>query len=79
LKQGAKLRGPPQELRRLPQDFAQDAMKPEALVILLFFVRMQHRIAQDAMAGYLGGITGKNRKVLSNGPQDEMAAVGPSP
>ena len=75
----ARLRGPPRELRQLPKDFAQDAMTTEAFVILLFLVRMQHRIAQDSMAVYLAGITGQSVKVLPESPQDETAAGGPSP
>jgi hypothetical protein len=51
----------------------------EALVIVLFLARVQHRRVQDAIERYLHGITEQVGKVQADTPQDEKALSGPSP
>lgn len=71
--EGATLRGPPDGLCETPLDLAQDVMGLQALVIVVFLVRIQHRSAQDAMRRQLSGITeelGRLRQALAQDAND---------
>ena len=63
----AGLAGPPPGLAGLPADWAQDAIGPEGLVIIVFLARLLYRAMQDAMKRQRVEITREIRKYQSQG------------
>jgi len=73
------MRGPPAELRQTPRDLAQDAMSPQALVIVLFFVRMLNRCTQDEIRRQLLVFKAESGRIPLGHTQDVIASTARSP
>jgi hypothetical protein len=73
------LRGPPTELRQTPRRVVQDEMSHQALVIILFFVRMLNRSAQDVMRRQLIDFKAEFGRVPLTHAQDVIASSARSP
>ena len=73
----AAMRGPPPGLSGLPVDWAQAAIGPEVLVILVFLARVLHRAAQGEMRRQTAEIKRELAKVprwtgqVEIGPEDQ--------
>ena len=76
---GAAVRGPPAEMRRVPPDMAQEAFGVQGVVIIEFVVRLLYRAAQEAMHAQHAGISEKIDRVLKVVPQEaiDSRARGP--
>jgi len=77
-KAGATPRYPvePPPLPGVPWDVAQDAMTPQALVIVAGVAQVLARHAQDEMQKQALDYARESAGVLRGGPQDETAGAG---
>ena len=75
----AGLRGPPAELSGLPVEWAQAEMSPEALVIIVFLLRVLYRSTQVEMRRQAREIKREIGEVQPSVPQVEIGAEGKPP
>ena len=72
-------RAPPRSARQVPVDVVQDTMSPQALVLFMFFFRLQARATQDTMRAWAAAVARESAGHAPDAAQDTIAPTAQAP